>query len=210
MACLAFSDDGPKWGLGAGFGSTGIHLEGAGIWSDNWSTTLEGNFYTFAFADQTINTVKFGINLKLSSYALLMHWHPFGGGFHLSGGCYYNNNKMEIKNTEGITSIEIGHATYDASLSGSITFNKYTPYLGLGWGYKNATGMFVGVDAGAMFHGTPKLDLTYTESATGFTPDQEATISADMEREKTKMLADIDVSHYTIYPVLNLKLGWVF
>ena len=83
-------------------------------------------------------TTHYSGKLKLQSLEALADWHPWQGGFRLTGGLIYNNNKFDMTAQPTGGNISIGGQTYTAAQAGTVTatvdFRKMAPYFGIGWG----------------------------------------------------------------------------
>jgi hypothetical protein len=140
---------------------------------------------------------------KLTSVSLLADYFPFGGVFRLTGGFLINLNKAELEMTPN-KSYNIGGDVYTpeklGKLNADIDFNKFAPYLGIGFGnpMSGNFGLKFTFDVGTMYQGAPKIDL----SASGLiepsaAPDQEATI-------------EDNINWFQWYPVINFGLTYKF
>ena len=91
-------------------------------------------------------------------------------------------------------------------LSGSVRFNNWAPYIGLGYGNAvldaDKTWGFV-FDIGIMWQGSPDVDL----SANG-TKAEDPTFKEDLAKEETDIQGDADV--FRIYPVLSFGISYQF
>jgi len=91
---------------------------------------------------------------KYGRLALLADYHPFSGGFRLTGGVTFNDATLKLKSQfDGTTTLNINGQTItpDASdyINAKIAFPKVTPYLGVGWGHQERpAGLGFVADAG--------------------------------------------------------------
>jgi hypothetical protein len=102
--------------------------------------------------------------LKLLTFSALADWFPFSSSYRVTGGAFINLNKGDLTLTPA-SSHTIGNTTYTPEILGNVmanvTFNKITPYLGLGIGNRNVReGLSFSLDAGAIYQGAPKVALT--------------------------------------------------
>ncbi len=138
--------------------------------NDSLSIGVEANRF-----DKNINDAYGGINYRYeidsTSFAVLGHWYPSGRGgiFRLTGGLYRNDSK--VGGTAGLdpnTTYNIGGTDYLGSqigtLTGTATFDKNAPYLGIGWGGRPGERFGFTFDIGAMYVGAPKVNLSATGS----------------------------------------------
>ncbi|MGM0759890.1 MAG: hypothetical protein ACQEUB_09300 [Thermodesulfobacteriota bacterium] len=168
---------------------------------------ITGNYFTYSY-DDTYDSVDYDTDLNLFSLGALVDIHPFANGFRLTGGAYYNDNNIDLdaELSSGKT-YEFGDHSYTAnqlgSVSGDVTVDDFSPYIGLGWGTsaKNNSNIHFSLDVGAMYHGTPSVDLS-VENPLGI--DQ---IEQDIENEVRDVESDID---YEWYPVVTVGLTYRF
>lgn len=144
--------------------------------------------------------------LKLLSFGGLLDWHPWAQGFRISAGLYLNRNKLDLA-AETSETVEINDREYSLSdLGGKVEFNSLSPYLGLGYG--NAAGAdghwHFSFDIGALFQGSPQIDLRATASD----PAVQALLEADIVAEE-KRLED-DLGAITVYPVVSFGVSYRF
>lgn len=87
--------------------------------------------------------------------------------FRISLGVFYNDNRIDMKakpNHSG--DYEFQNHTYTAdqigTLKGQATFNKGSPYIGVGWGnaFAKPVGWTFSLDVGALYQGKPKFRLS--------------------------------------------------
>lgn len=168
---------------------------------------LTGNYFTYSY-DDTYDSIDYGTDLDLFSLGALLDIHPFANGFRLTGGVYYNDNSLDLdaELSSGIT-YKFGNNIYTAnqlgSVSGDVTVNDFSPYVGIGWGTsaKSKSNFYFSLDVGAMYHGSPSVDLSvenYLEL------DQ---IEQDIKYEKSDIESDID---FDWYPVVTVGLTYRF
>jgi len=159
---------------------------------------------------KTKDDVTYDASLKLFTAGLLLDYYPYDtSSFHLSLGAYYNNNKVTAKATPKAGNYTINGRTYNVNLidhiDASLTFNKFAPYLGLGWGGKlDNSGWSWNFDLGVMYHGTPKFSLKGTRGTA--TAAQWANITSDIAAQEAK--TQNNVKKYKFYPVISL--GFVY
>lgn len=144
--------------------------------------------------------------LDLQTVPLLLDWHPFNGGFRLSGGIVFNSNKISFSATPGDT-IEFNNQDFQVnSVNGGIDFDSMAPYLGIGVGNAvSADGNWNFVfDLGVMFQGEPQIAL----SAVAANPSQQATLDQAVETERLDLQDSANPFQY--YPVLAIGISRKF
>lgn len=183
---------------------------------------VRGSMQGFSY-DRSINEdgIDYDGKLKLFTYGGFVDVYPFVKGPRLSAGLIGNANKVRLKASCPDT-CEVGDLTVNgdsAQVNGRLGFRNVAPYLGLGFtNPMQGLPFYIGFDAGVMFHGKPKPRLA--ASGTGTVTDSAGTtrenvdlandpeVQAAIADEQVNLAADID--QYTIYPVIQLSLGWRF
>jgi hypothetical protein len=96
---------------------------------------------------------------------------------------------------------ELGNGSYSAAtigtLKGTLTFNKTSPYIGVGWGnaFAKSSGWSFALDVGALYQGRPKLKLESTACSA------DPGCAADLAIEQAN--AEEDLRSYRWYPVVS-------
>lgn len=151
----------------------------------------------------TEDGVDYDSTFRLRSAGLIGDMFPIQDSvFRISLGLYYNDNRLEMTAKPNSTgSYDLGNGTYPAAtigtLTGRLTFNKTSPYIGVGWGapFAKPGNWSFSLDVGALYQGSPKLKL---ESAAC---SANAACAADMAREQED--AESDMRSYRWYPVVS-------
>ncbi len=187
-------------------GTLGAGVELSKSFSDKFNVSLGLNTYDHTTTDSS-SDVDYDFKFDLQSVALLANYHPFAGAFRFTGGLVYNDNELSLtgKPSAGST-YSINGVTYTAaqvgSLTGKLTFNTTTPYLGIGWGNRPGGKLGLTADIGVLYQGSPKLAL----SATGALSDP--VLASNLEQERAS--AETDLSDFKWYPVLSLGMYFRF
>ncbi|MBC7953328.1 MAG: hypothetical protein H7Z12_16095 [Rhodospirillaceae bacterium] len=134
----------------------------------------------------------------------LVDWYPGLGGFRLSGGLRVNNNSVDLGSTPAQT-VSVGGTAYSPAqmgrLSGSVEFNRFAPYLGIGWqGAMMGGRMLIGLDLGALYQGKPDVQLTATGAAPG--------LADDLARESNAITDKY--GGFKLSPVISLSFTYRF
>lgn len=152
-------------GVTAGVGTTGggLHLVVPVV--ENTLNARAGiNYFSYS-SDFNSGDVKYDGKLKLQTFDLLLDYYPFGGAFRITAGGIINDNKVTASAKANGGDFTFNGNTYNASqvgqVDGKITFNKFAPYLGIGWGNAVAKdkGFGFASELGVMFMGSPKTSL---------------------------------------------------
>ena len=203
-AASSFAAPANDWGVNLKAGTLGAGVEMSKSLGDKFSAGLGFNSYNYKTTDSA-SGIDYDYKLELQSASLLANYHPFSGAFRFTGGVLYNNNELKLtgKPSAGST-YTINGVTYTAAqvgtLTGTLTFNKTAPYLGLGWGNRPGSKLGLSADIGALYQGSPKLSLSATGSVTG--------LSSNLEQERKS--AEEDLGSFKWYPVLSLGVYFRF
>ena len=152
-------------------------------------------------------------DLRLRNIALIGDLHPWKNGFHISGGAMYNGNDFSIEATpeNGVFSFnDVDYSAADVgSASGEIDFNRFAPYLGIGWrsSHRREAGLSFNADIGFMYHGEPDASLSVT-CGSAIPTLTCAQLQRDVDAERDQLQDEL--SSFKWYPVLSLGLGYKF
>lgn len=202
------SDNPPYIGLAAKIGTTGPGLE-ATIGIMDGLNLRAGGYYFRLRHGGAVHDVEYDFDVKLASIPLLVDWHPFVNEFRITGGVVYNRNMSDLDGTPD-RDTKIGDNTYTpeqiGELSGSVRFNNWAPYIGLGYGNAvldaDKTWGFV-FDIGIMWQGSPSVGL----SASGTMKDNPL-FQQNLAMQKNDIQDNADV--FRIYPVLSFGISYQF
>jgi hypothetical protein len=211
-ALLAFAHGAQAQSLAVKGGTTGLGAEFSYGISSMFAVRagLNGGSYSRSFTESEI---RYEGDVNFSSSVLTADFHPFSGGFRLSAGAMLNNNKFEADGQGQGGTIVINGVPYPAaavgSVKGTVEFERFSPYLGIGWGSapKGSAGLFVAVDLGAVFQ-KPKSTLVGT-CGPSLPADICAQLQSDLRAEEAEFQDAID-SALKIYPKITLGIGYRF
>jgi len=178
-------------------GSNGLGLGYAASVSDDWAVRGQYNTFKQSFSGDVGD---FGsgstmtLDINLNSLQVVGDWYPSDGGFRLSGGVVFNNNKITIAGT-GATVGTATNQTVNAEIKMSDTVS---PYLGLGYSTrpKFAKGFGFNFDLGVMFQ-KPKVTMTASGAS-----------QADIDAQTVKV--EDAISKLKNMPVLGLGVSYSF
>ena len=160
-------------------------------------------------------------DLDLQTIGLVTDWHPFAGGFRVTGGAFLNNN--EVSATASGQEVEIGDETYaDGRIDMLLDFERIAPYFGAGWtsGPIGDPGFSFSADAGLLYQRAPRIsgsgtvgnNCSFSISRGGDATVQNCNdvegLQADLELEHID-LAD-DLKDFEWYPVLSIGVSYRF
>lgn len=195
----------------------GFGLEGVGSISPNFNGRLGVNYFDFGI-DTEQSDIDYDADIQLFSVSALLDWYPSKRSeFRLTGGLFYNNNKVDAIARSGAT-LDIAGVELPASavgqLEGELTFpNTISPYVGIGYGnpVKRDRALSFSIDLGILFTGSPKVDLTATGPVAG--PLLQAPIVGSLLEDAIQgEEEDIEdeLSGLNIYPVLSIGVSYQF
>ncbi len=170
---------------------------------------LRGGYNYFQYeADDTYDDIAYAGDLDLSTAGAFVDLHPFGNAFMLTGGAYFGKKTLDLFATP-TANVEIGSQTYTPAQVGTLNLTgdleDTAPFVGLGWDSSFDTkGLTFRFIAGAMFTGTPDVNLT----ATGGTLTNDPAFQTQLAAEEQNLQDDID--DYEIFPVVQLGLALSF
>lgn len=167
---------------------------------------LGANFLSLTHS-LTNNDIRYNIKADLANGGVIADWYPFDTGFRLSGGLKINGNEAKVSALPSAGRlVSLNSHAYDltgGSVTGKIAFRTLAPYAGLGFSGTVVDGLTLGLDLGAMFQGTPKASLGAGGPVTGLPG-----FAGDLAFEQSSLQRK--VNDFTVYPVLQLTVGWRF
>lgn len=171
---------------------------------------LRGGFNYFEYTvDEVFDDVDYEGDLDLSTFGVFADLRPFSNSFIVTGGAYIGDKTLNMLATP-TSPVEIGDATFTPAQVGSLQLDaemeETAPFVGIGfdttfqgtgaWGFRGV--------AGAMFTGTPTIDL----QSIGGTLSNDPAFLAEVEQEEANLRSDVD--DYEVYPVLQLGVSYRF
>ncbi|MEJ2058603.1 MAG: hypothetical protein P8X39_12280, partial [Desulfofustis sp.] len=177
------------------------------------NTRIRGgiNYLVYDF-DSTIDKINYNFDTQFNSISALLDVHPFGGSFFLSGGVYFNNNKVDVDGSLPAENFPPQYQSFNfladyLSVSGEVEFLPVAPYVGLGWRTNSdETGWGFGVELGVLYQGAPDVtnlrlnapvDINDSDDVQQFLKQQEEEIEDEL-------------SWFEWYPVAALMLTYHF
>jgi hypothetical protein len=126
--------------------------------------------------------------------------------FRLTAGIYSNRNKITMTSQSSPT-YNVGGMSYTSAeigtLSAAVTFDKSSPYLGLGADFRIANTIGLNFDVGVLWQGEPNISL----GASGPIA-QDPNFQAELAAEMTELQSAL--SNYKAYPVASIGLSFNF
>ena len=149
--------------------------------------------------------VDYAVKLNSSRLALLADIFPFQGSFRVTAGMTSNNYKLELDASGAGKVITVGSRSYtltaDDGYNVQIKFPSSTPYLGIGWGHQQQTGLRFAADLGAMIG---KAKLTSAGRGQFATTQGQADVDAELAE-----LRD-GVGKIRFVPQISFAIGYAF
>lgn len=190
--------------IGAGIGTTGGTVE-AQVQVAPFIQIRGGYNYFEYSVDDSYDDIEYSGDLDLTTMGAFVDLRPFGGSFIVTGGAYFGGKTLGLSALPGQT-YEIGGVTYSAAqvgnLAADVDLEETAPFAGLGWdttfqGDGNIGFKFI---AGAMFTGSPQVNLT----STGGSLSNDPTFQAELAEEEQNLQEAID--DFKVYPVVQAGL----
>jgi hypothetical protein len=214
LAAMAFSTFSCAEGLGlsANVSSMGLGLDLTKGLSDGWTGRLGLDAYNYNKALNKSN-IDYDADFKWQSVHALADWYPMRGTFRTSIGLVYNSNKFSITGKPSAGTYDINGRTYQASdvgsLSGEVTFNKSSPYIGVGWGnpVERSKSWGLVADLGVLYQGSPHASLTATCGA-GIPTITCTGLTTDTAAQQIKLTSDLN--SFKWYPVFSIGASYQF
>jgi hypothetical protein len=196
----------------------------------NITSTLNGRLSAAGLTysmDQALDDIDYEADLTMGSVGALVDWHPFSGGFRVSGGLFINFNGLEASATPATgTTYTFNDVGYSGNLidsvSADIEFNTIAPYVGIGWGnpVQKDSNWFFHSDIGVMFTGKPSVSLSAATNsaniltASGNDATAAATLTSEIASNVAAAQADIEnddaLTYLQYYPVISFGLSYKF
>lgn len=157
----------------------------------------------------TKSNIDYNGDIDFKSASIIANYHPWSNGFRLRAGAYYNNNKVNLTATSATGDLTVGGTTFtgaDVKLNGKLSFKKFAPYVGIGYGSEpfGDNNLSFDLDIGVM-RSPVRAELNGTcENA----PIICAAFDPELENEQRALAKDTD--GLDLYPVISLGLLYRF
>ncbi|MBX9455611.1 MAG: outer membrane beta-barrel protein [Rhizobium sp.] len=140
---------------------------------------------------------------SLLNAGVTVDYFPFAGDFYLSGGARLSANRIEgkVKNLHGRLKGGGNVFVPNPLTDFSVTQNLIQPYLGAGYSVKVKERVSLNFDFGALYAGTPDLDVDSRAHKLGFSRKD---IRREIERAQHRLSA------FKVYPVVQVGLKFEF
>lgn len=199
--------------IGARAGTTGIGPELAFGVGPHLDVRIPVGVYSYDDVyDKT--GIRYDAKLELRNALLLADFHPGAGGFRVSAGGGWDDNRLKVSAPlrELVRRYRPELAplvpTNAGTIHGEATGSSFAPYLGLGWGSATRGGRWgVTFDAGVIYQGSPHVDLT-TDLNVGVPIPGSVQAALDLATAEEEQRLERELDDYKYYPVV--ALGIVF
>lgn len=158
--------------------------------------------------DARSHDIEFDDRLRTRSVGAMLDFYPAAGGLRISAGFRLNGHKATLRatpttnssiGTRTVTPVQIG------TLRAGYRVRDWAPALTVGYAGTVAPRLTLGVEAGAIYHGAPRITALRSH---GGTLSADPGFAADLERER--MLIENDIGDYRFYPVAQASLALHF
>lgn len=212
LGSMSLYAEGGDFSVGLRAGTLGIGVEANKSYGEKLNFRLAYNFFEQSQDVNDGDTTYTG-DLELSNGGIFADYHPWAGGFRLTGGIMLNDNEVTLNAKPNALTIEIGNNTYDLNggqVTGVVDFNSLAPYVGMGWGrgVSSTSKWSFLFDLGVMFQGTPDVSISPVGNITlnGFPLVSLSTADIQAEIDQIKN----DVEDFDLYPVVSLGFSYRF
>jgi hypothetical protein len=201
--------------LSLDLGTTGVGAHVGMPLGQQLGVRVGAGFLSHKF-DGSTSTIDYNIDAKLRSADALLDWYPAAGsGFRLSAGIVYDANQFDVTGKPSAGRYLINGVSYAATdvgtLTGAVDYNKFAPYLGIGFGTAPAamgsSGWGFAADLGGYYQGKGGSHLD-SVGCKAVAPICQA-IARDVAVERLN-LADQVSDVPKIYPVLRISATYRF
>lgn len=195
--------------LGGRIGTAGIGPEVAFGLGHAADLRLAAGFYSY---DTTYDKtgIRYDSTLKLRNAIVTADLHPFLGGFRISLGGAWDDNRLEVSaplrelvrryrpDFLPLLPQQLG------SISGVAQGNKFAPYGGIGWGHPLSSGhVSLSFDLGVLYHGEPTANLhANLPSSIVLPPAAQAILDAAVNAEEHRL--EDELRDYKYLPVVAI------
>ena len=206
----------PSFNIGLKAGTLGLGLDVSKPINDLISIRFNANTLNYNTTDNSLynSILKTDKKYQLDTKGLLFDFHLLQ--LRLTAGAYINNNafiyttKPKTKKPVMLNGIGYEIDTIE-NIETTVTFNKISPYVGVGWGNNGNRegwgGWNLTLDIGLMYHGDPQVDIK-AKINDSVPKLAQHVINAGLKLESKKQ--EKDFSKYPFYPVIMVGLNYSF
>lgn len=204
LAGPAFADDAAydRFFLMPDVSTLGAGVEAGYRIDEHWRARVGVNGLTtrFVYHDKDSDLHS---KLTLLNGGVTVDYFPFAGDFYLSGGLRASANRIEgkVRNLHGRLTNGSQVFVPNPLTDYTVTQNPIQPYLGGGYSVRLREGVSLNFDLGALYSGTPELDVDSRAHKLGFSRHD---IRREIERAQNRL------SPFKVYPVVQVGLKFTF
>ncbi|HLJ65067.1 MAG TPA: hypothetical protein VKT70_13220, partial [Stellaceae bacterium] len=160
---------------------------------------VDGNLFDYTL-NHSIDGIAYKAGLDLLTARAMLDLYPFAGGFRLTGGVAYNDNRISATSTP-TSPIRIGNETFTpeevGTLTGKVSYQPVAPFAGFGYSVRLASWLQFSADAGVLYQSGIKVRLT------GSSPFASTSLfQTEAHRESQTIASKLGITDF--YPVLSL------
>ncbi len=192
------------WAAGIKVSTMGGNIDVYRSFGEKFNVHVGYNYFALTQSLGETEDYKTEGKIGLSSISALGDFFPFESStFRITGGIMYNLNVIDATLTP-TREYTVGGDTYSpeelGNLDASIEFNKFSPYLGLGFGNPTSgdAGFGFVFDVGTMYQGTAVVDL-----------QAEGLLKPSASEDQAQRIQD-NLSWFQWYPVVSLGITYKF
>lgn len=161
---------------------------------------VNGGAFSFVYKDKDSDLHS---RATLLNAGVTADYFAFDNDFYFSGGVRFSANKVEgkVRNLHGKLKSGANVFVPDPLTSYTVKQNAIQPYLGAGYSVKIKERVSLNFDLGALYAGTPSLDVDSQANKLGFSRRD---IRREIERARDRL------SPFKVYPVVQVGLKFDF
>lgn len=209
IICLVNTAQAADYGISGSVGSTGISLHTSFSLQQDINGRVGFNYFSYSTHSNT-SDLNYDLKIKLKTIDALVDWYPMANTFRITGGIVFNGNNANATGKASSNTYTLNGNTYLATqagtLNGKIDFNRFSPYLGVGWGnsLNNLNSSGLSADLGILFQSSAKTQLTNN----GCTLDAAlcSQLANDVAAEQAKL--NDKANKLKLYPVIRLGINY--
>ena len=160
------------------------------------------------------NNINYSNDVNLESASIILNYHPYSNGFRLRTGVYYNNNRVGLTATSSTGDVTINGVTFtgaDVKLEGDVSFQKLSPYLGIGYGSEPTSDSSLSFDFDIGVMSSPTQTELNGSCFVGGVQSvgicATSNFDAELAKERKSLANDFD---FEVYPVVSLGFAFHF
>jgi long-subunit fatty acid transport protein len=205
LAGPALADDDPAYDrffLMPNVSTLGLGVEAGYRVNESWQARAGVNGYSGNFVykqkDSDLHST-----VSLLNAGVTVDYFPFAGDFYVSGGLRLSANQIEgkVKNLHGKLKNGADVFVPNPLTDFTVKQNVIQPYVGTGYSVKVRQGVSLNFDLGAVYAGTPDLNVDSRAHKLGFSRKD---IRREIERAQNR------ISSFKVLPVVQVGLKFEF